>query len=327
MAEYVLCFLRWTLLMFGGWSVVISSPVFAEEGGSGHYLPGYMASSIDLSLSNEAVLVRLIANSFEGTSGNSKLPMAGQIVTEADIETDEVALDFRWSPADEFADGWVFNAGVTFPYISMRVSADIVDETGGQDTVSRRVVSEQSGLGDVVIQPLMFAHTINREWWGDYRLALYAPTGDYELGRLANTGKNYWTISPSLGFVHIEPAIGREFSVFGGIEFNSSNSDADYLTGTQAHIESTFVQNIILLGGFTGIGVSGYWYQQLTGDSGQGAVLGEMKSQAIGIGPVLSYRAKWHRTKLAAELKWLHDIEVSGRFEGDTISIKVRAEY
>jgi hypothetical protein len=37
------------------------------------------------------------------------------------------------------------------------------------------------------------------------------------------------------------------------------------------------------------VGVAGYFYQQLTGDSGPGAVLGDFKGRAIGIGPQIGF--------------------------------------
>ena len=37
------------------------------------------------------------------------------------------------------------------------------------------------------------------------------------------------------------------------------------------------------------VGVAGYFYRQLTGDSGSGAVLGDFESQVAGIGPQIGY--------------------------------------
>lgn len=35
------------------------------------------------------------------------------------------------------------------------------------------------------------------------------------------------------------------------------------------------------------IGIPGYYFKQLTGDSGDGAFLGDLKAKAAGIGPAL----------------------------------------
>ena len=46
-------------------------------------------------------------------------------------------------------------------------------------------------------------------------------------------------------------------------------------------------------------------------------------SRTIGIGPVLSYITKIWEKDFAAELKWLPEIEVKNRVEGDYIWFKV----
>jgi hypothetical protein len=38
------------------------------------------------------------------------------------------------------------------------------------------------------------------------------------------------------------------------------------------------------------VGLVGYVYEQITGDSGAGATLGDFKSRGVGIGPQVGYR-------------------------------------
>jgi hypothetical protein len=38
-----------------------------------------------------------------------------------------------------------------------------------------------------------------------------------------------------------------------------------------------------------GIGVNGFFYQQVTGDSGSGARLGEFEGRTAGVGPILTF--------------------------------------
>ena len=95
-------------------------------------------------------------------------------------------------------------------------------------------------------------------------LAGYAPTGDYEVGRLANTGKNFWTIEPTLGLMYFGQKNGIEASVFFGADFNTENPDTDYKSGTQLHVDGTLAQHFPLFGGLAGVGVNGFWYEQVT---------------------------------------------------------------
>jgi len=46
-------------------------------------------------------------------------------------------------------------------------------------------------------------------------------------------------------------------------------------------------------------------------------------SRTVGIGPVLSYITKIWRKDLVAELKWLPEIDVKNRLEGDYIWFKL----
>lgn len=57
----------------------------------------------------------------------------------------------------------------------------------------------------------------------NFRTGIYAPTGDYEVGRLANTGKNFWTFEPTLGLMYFGLNNGIEASVFVGADFNTEN--------------------------------------------------------------------------------------------------------
>ena len=53
-----------------------------------------------------------------------------------------------------------------------------------------------------------------------------------------------------------------------------------------------FVAVLLLLGaGFDAffVGAAGYYFQQLTGDSGDGATLGDFKGRVAGIGPQMGY--------------------------------------
>ena len=82
---------------------------------------------------------------------------------------------------------------------------------------------------------------------------------------------------------------GREAELYIGFDFNTINSATQYQSGTQFHLDGTLAQHLPLWKGLSGIGVNPFYYQQLTGDSGPGATLGEFEGTDVGIGPVLSY--------------------------------------
>lgn len=303
--------------------------VCAAEGASSRYLPGSLASAIDMTPPAGTFAARLSSYRYEGSIKDRQLqvPIAGLTATALDVELEQLAVSLIWNPGWETADGWSYAMGATIPYLTVDIGASLGSDSSSGSLGSERVSEQESGVGDLIFYPLMLSRTIERNWYSDVRLAIYAPTGSYEEQRLANVGKNYWTFSPTLALINIEPVQGREFSLYGGVDFHTQNTATNYHTGIQAHIESSLVQYVIALGGFTGVGVSGYWFQQLTADSGQGATLGDFKSQALGIGPVLSYRGKWSGIELMAELKWLFEFETKRYPEGDTVFFKLAAKY
>ena len=101
----------------------------------------------------------------------------------------------------------------------------------------------------------------------------------------------------------------------------------NFESGEQAHLEGTLAQHFPLWGGGASAGVTGFWYKQITGDSGSGATFGDFKAKSLGIGPVVSYSRELSNSDLIAEFKWLHESGVEKRPEGDTLFLKVMVKY
>jgi hypothetical protein len=120
---------------------------------------------------------------------------------------------------------------------------------------------------------------------------------------------------------------GREASLYLGADFNTENPDTNYKTGTQLHLDGTFAQHLPLFGGLAGVGITGYWYEQVTGDSGSGANFGDFKGRTAGLGPVVSYVFKIGSVDMIAEAKWLHEFETRNRLEGDIVWFKLVAKF
>jgi hypothetical protein len=112
------------------------------------------------------------------------------------------------------------------------------------------------------------------------------PVGAYQLGRLANLSTNHWSFDAGGGYTYLDAKRGHEFSVVSGLTWNLENPDTHYRNGIDGHVDwaaSQFVSEQ------THVGVVGYGYQQLTGDSGSGATLGAFKSRVFGLGPQVGH--------------------------------------
>jgi hypothetical protein len=108
------------------------------------------------------------------------------------------------------------------------------------------------------------------------------------------------------------------------VDFNLENLDIDYTSGTSLHFDLTVAQHLPLAGGFIGVGANAFYYKQISGDSGDFALLGDFEGTTIGVGPVLSYVRPIGngKSQLLAELKWLPELDVDNRMKGDMIWFK-----
>ena len=292
--------------------ILSSSILIAEEGGSGHYLPGSMASFMDGVASEPTFLLRANYIYYDGKADGA-VPLGGNHVVDMEAISNVLGLTAFWAPEWGLIDeNWNFAMSATIPVVNMKVDGDIG---------SRGLSDELTAIGDILLMPIMFNYKVNDDFNINSRVAFYAPTGDYEIGRLANTGKNFWTIEPTIGFMYFGKKNGREASVFLGADFNEKNDATDYKSGTQVHIDSTFAQHFPFENGLAGVGVTAYYYKQVTDDSGSGATLGAFRAKAAGVGPVLSYVS--HSGKILAELKYINDFKNERRLKGDTFFFKI----
>ncbi|WP_237443991.1 SphA family protein [Sinobacterium norvegicum] len=308
-----------------------TSPLLAEEAGTGHYVPGLIASAVDKGSEATAFTVRVNGIYYSGeNTQNIAVPMAGfsnlgYTVSNVDRTMERVDLGLGWRP-DWGGDGpWSYSIEAILPYVSLDIEADVKNNGDG---TSRRYKDSDSGLGDVIFIPVHMVYASGSLWSTDLRFAIYVPTGDFEEGKVANVGKNYWTVEPTIGFIYLNPHTGNEFDVYLGADFNKKNMDTDYQTGTQVHLESSYIKHLDVWDGTLGLGVTGYWYEQVEKDSGDAAIYGDYKSMTAGAGPVVSFDHQLNNQwALTTELKWLHEFDTTNRAEGDFVFLKGLIKY
>jgi len=291
----------------------------AEEGGSGHYVPGAAASFIDALPGRPGLAVANYFTFYQGSASLSReLPFGGLLVSgpEATFYADTVAAVYE-TPLRLL--GGNYAVAIAISYVWVEVKGTVT--AGG---ASRTVRDTADGLGDLTFYPFMLGWTaLGGDLKADVRFGIYAPTGDFREGRLANPGKNYWTFEPGGSISWLSSRIGLEVSAFTGFDINTKNDATDYQTGSQFHLDLTVAQHLPLWGGFIGAGANVFYYQQVTGDSGAGARLGDFQGRTVGIGPVVSYATKIRGADLVAEVKWLPELEVNKRLKGDYVWFKL----
>ena len=145
----------------------------AEEGGTGHYMPGSMASFVDSVAAEPTLLVRYNLLGYSGDR-DLTLPIAGLAAQGVDAESWANGLTCFWRPEwGTINEDWGYAMSMTIPYVDVDVRANVLTRAGGNVRRSDRV----SGVGDIVLQPLMLSQHINRDWNINYRISVYAPTG------------------------------------------------------------------------------------------------------------------------------------------------------
>jgi hypothetical protein len=95
---------------------------------------------------------------------------------------------------------------------------------------------------------------------------------------------------------------------------DSSSLHRDYRTGTELHVD--FMVNQFLADSL-GVGFHGYVYDQLSGDTGSGTVLGSFESESVGLGGALFWIPGFADGRLSIVGKWIHDLDSTNRLEAD----------
>ena len=112
------------------------------------------------------------------------------------------------------------------------------------------------------------------------------PVGSYDPKRLANLGLGHGSIDGGTGYTYLNPTTGHEFSIVGGLTYNFENTHTNYQNGIDYHIDwaaSQFLSKQFF------VGPVGYFYGQLSGDSGSGDKVGPFESSTIGVGGQAGY--------------------------------------
>jgi hypothetical protein len=308
--------------------------VYAAEQGKSVYLLGVTASMAGL-----APPPGFYASSFtylySGTgSGNTALsrtrpthgidlPAFTTLRVDADVSVKaNVALDvfsLLWV-APERVLGGHFGVGALLPVGYQEVSADVnanANLTFPNGTVlarggTRNISDHTFAVGDPLATAFIGWDAENWHW----KVAglLNIPVGEYSRTSMVNMGFNRWAADLTGSVTWLDPKVGLEVSLAAGFTFNGENPDTNYKTGTEFHLEGAVMKHFSKA---FAIGIAAYHYQQVTGDSGSGAVLGDFKGQVSAIGPNLTYNFQIGKTPVLTSVRWLHEFNAKNRLSGD----------
>jgi len=286
----------------------------AGEGGVSHVMPGANATMLDLPPTAPGWFFKPMYINYRGDI-TAKLPTAVGIVANAEATTNTIALGGGYGFEQKVL-GAHYGVAAFVPYSWVDISAETA-AIGG-----KRIQNSVSGIGDVTVVPVLMAWKSGDVQY-DFLLPIYAPTGSYKVGRLGNTGLNYWTFDPIVGVSYNNAKSGFNAAAHLGYAMNTENGDTQYKSGNVLHLDAS-VQQIFPLGsGLANIGAEAWYFDQVTCDSGAGATLGCFKGRTAGIGPVLGYIQPIGQQRMIFELKWLPELDTKNRLNGDFIWFKM----
>jgi hypothetical protein len=253
------------------------------------------------------------------------LPDVGNIEAKARLSLDSSAFinvpTFLWVPDTPVLGGRI-GFGVLAPIGWQEVDAT-VDATATLTLPDGRRYSKgasfdlddsTTAFGDPLLTAFIGWDAGN--WHTKITGLLNVPIGSYDADNIVNMGFNHWAFDASGAVTWLDPAIGFEVSLAAGFTFNAENPDTDYRTGTEFHVEYALMQHFSER---FSVGVAGYYYDQITADSGNGATLGAFEGQVAAIGPNLTYNFQAGGLPVATNLRWMHEFDAVNRTQGDAV--------
>jgi hypothetical protein len=289
----------------------------AVEGGGSNYLLG-MRGPLAAFVPKPGVY--LTDNVFYYDAGRDDLtPIGDRIVGNISAEALTNIAQATWVTDVDVLGGRLAFSGV-LPYGNLEVGGNVAVPL---PPFKVQQSDELTALGDAALSAVLgWKHRDGDKFraWSTYS-TVFAPIGSYEVGRLANMGKNRWAVDVGGAYTMANFKGGREFSAVLGFTFNGKNDDTDYDSGNEMHLEIAGKQ---YLPNHFSMGVVGYWNEQLTADHGGPAFLGDFKGRVFGIGPELSYQFTQSKTHpVTLDLRWYHEFDARNRVQGDAVFFTV----
>ena len=286
------------------------STAVADEGGVSFWLPGqyaaFAAEPGKPGLSLEAAFYHTTASARPGTT----FERDGRVDIGMKSPSDFVMLTPTYSFDSKLLGGQPALGLTTLVgrnVTSVSATLNTSDGTAINGPRSDRV----AGFGDL-------SPVATLKWNNDvHKFMVYAtagiPVGAYNTDRLSALGIGHWSADGGGGYTYHDEKAGIEFSAVAGLTYNFVNPYTKYRNGDDFHFDWSFSPYVSKT---MHIGAAGYFYRQITADSGAGDVLGDFKSRVNGIGPQIGFFLPMGDRRGYLNLRAYYEFAAEHRLEG-----------
>jgi hypothetical protein len=202
-------------------------------------------------------------------------------------------------------------AGATGRSIAALNGTLTVSVPGATATKQGTIEDGRDGFADLYPQAtLRWNNGVNN--WMVYGMG-DIPVGTYDSARLANFSIGHGAMDGGVGYTYFDEKTGHEFSAVAGLTYNFVNPSTGYRNGIDWHLDwgaSQFLTKTLQ------IGAVGYFYDQLTSDSGCSPLLCPFESRTVGIGPQLGLIVPGTSVETYINLKAYWDVDTQNRASG-----------
>lgn len=288
-------------------------PARAAENGVGFYLLGSRGPAAAI-MPPSGIYFQKPFYFYSGDLGGGKsLPTGGKLAVDVRGDAFFTAPTVLWVPPEEILGGKL-GLSVSAPFGWMKSSAGVTFDGPLLGHREASVSDQVFTYGDPIVGGMLGWETGNFHY--QLGTSVNVPIGDYQKGEIANLAFHRWGMDVYGAATYFDPATGWDFSTAMGFTFNGENPATDYRTGTEFHLEGAITK---YFSPQFSAGILGYYYHQVTGDSGDGATLGDFKGQVAALGASVGYTFVVGQTPVATQLRVFHEFAAENRAEGNAI--------
>ena len=292
--------------------VIAAQPAKASEGGASFYLLGSGGPGAAMLPPVKGVFFDNTAYYYSGKAkGDRQFLVGGNLVAGLHSTTIGDFPTVLWVPTTDFLGGtFVLGGTLVLGQADLEVKAVLSGPNGGQVAISEQDVAF------VVADPSIMATlgwTVGTDLYLAATTSLNVPVGKYRQGQLANFSYHRWAGDTSVALTWHDAEAGWDLSGKGGLTFNGTNDFTDYDTGTELHLEASAERTFSPA---FSAGILGYHFQQVSGDSGEGARLGAFKGRVSGVGATAAYNFQLGKAPATLRFRILEEFGARNRLEG-----------